>query len=247
MMEILTGIIYSAYNNRSSFEIKAVSYSYSQLSDRYISGLVIDSLDFYDGYASFKVPEGVCIDDLSYITINGRRCWRANDNYLFFVCVGSNVPTLDFYYAYPGYEIGEIIVEKGEFGTSGLKNDAGFIDKTVSDLTNYYKKDDVDNLISAISTLNLQIVKELPTENISKTTIYLKGSETTGTNDYEEWVYTANNDWELIGSTAVDLTNYIQKTDIGTGLEIGEDGKINVSGGDTLQLVEAQPYEDLES
>lgn len=92
-------------------------------------------------------------------------------------------------------------------------NDAGYITKAVTDLTNYYNKNDVDNLIKAIHTLDIQIVTELPTENISHTTIYLKGTETSGMNDYEEWIYTVNNDWELIGSTAVDLTGYLKTED----------------------------------
>ncbi len=117
---------------------------------------------------------------------------------------------------------------------SELNNDIGFITKDVKDLvayydvsetynkeeidTNYYKKsqtysqNEINNLLNAITTLDIQVVTELPTENISSTTIYLKGSETTGANDYEEWIY-ANNDWELIGTTAVDLSNYYNKTE----------------------------------
>ena len=96
-------------------------------------------------------------------------------------------------------------------------NDAGYITKAITDLTNYYTKTDVDNLINAIHTLDIQIVTELPTENISHTTIYLKGTETSGTNDYEEWIYTVNNSWELIGSTAVDLTGYLKTKDADKG------------------------------
>lgn len=96
---------------------------------------------------------------------------------------------------------------------SDYNNDAEYITNTVTDLINYYTKNDVDNLINAIHTLDIQIVTELPTENISHTTIYLKGTETSGTNDYEEWIYTVNNSWELIGSTAVDLTGYLKTED----------------------------------
>ena len=100
---------------------------------------------------------------------------------------------------------------------SDYNNDAEYITNTVADLINYYTKNDVDNLINAIHTLDIQIVTELPTENISHTTIYLKGTETSGTNDYEEWIYTVNNSWELIGSTAVDLTGYLKTKDADKG------------------------------
>lgn len=100
---------------------------------------------------------------------------------------------------------------------SDYNNDAEYITNTVADLINYYTKNDVDNLINAIHTLDIQIVTELPTENISHTTIYLKGTETSGINDYEEWIYTVNNSWELIGSTAVDLTGYLKTEDADKG------------------------------
>lgn len=114
------------------------------------------------------------------------------------------------------------LATKAELPTkiSELTNDTSFITNTVSNLTNYYKKSEtytqteVNNLINAITTLNIQVVSTLPTSNISTTTIYLKGSETTGTNDYEEWIY-VNSGWELIGTTAVDLTPYATKTYVG--------------------------------
>lgn len=104
---------------------------------------------------------------------------------------------------------------------SDLTNDTGFITSTVDNLSNYYKKSEVytqtevNGLINAITTLNIQVVSTLPTTNISTTTIYLKGTETTGTNDYEEWIY-VNNNWELIGTTAIDLTPYITKEEVDT-------------------------------
>lgn len=109
-------------------------------------------------------------------------------------------------------------ISLGAINTSELINDSGFITNTVANLTNYYTKsetytqNEIKALIDAIITIDIQVVAELPTENISSTTIYLKGSEATGTNDYEEWIY-VNNDWELIGTTAVDLSNYYNKTE----------------------------------
>lgn len=72
-----------------------------------------------------------------------------------------------------------------------------------------YTQEEINSLLNAVSSLNIEVVTELPTENISSTTIYLKGTETAGTNDYEEWIYTTNNDWEMIGTTAIDLTEYL--------------------------------------
>ena len=59
---------------------------------------------------------------------------------------------------------------------------------------------------------NFQVVNELPTENISTSTIYLVPATIPGTeNVYDEYIY-VNGDWEHIGSTTVDLSDYVTKT-----------------------------------
>lgn len=57
--------------------------------------------------------------------------------------------------------------------------------------------------------LNLQVVDMLPTENISTSTIYLVPNDD-GT--YDEYVY-VNEKWEQIGTTEVDLSNYVTLED----------------------------------
>ena len=118
------------------------------------------------------------------------------------------------------------LAKKDELPTkvSDLTNDAGFIVSTVDNLTNYYKKSEtytqaeVNNLINAITTLNIEVVASLPTSNISTTTIYLKGSKKDGNNSYEEYIY-VNGTWELIGTTAIDLTPYATKTYVDTEID----------------------------
>ena len=86
------------------------------------------------------------------------------------------------------------------------------IDKTVSDLVNYYSKVDVYNkaevraLISTISTMDIQVVNALPTEDISTTTIYFL--KPAGATTYDEYVY-INNAWVKIGTTDLDLSQYV--------------------------------------
>lgn len=101
---------------------------------------------------------------------------------------------------------------------SEFTNDENFIDNTVTNLTNYYTKtqtftkDEVNNLISAIATLDIQKVDTLPTTNISSTTLYLVPKSKTGTqNVCDEYLY-VNNTWEKVGDTEIDLSNYLQKT-----------------------------------
>lgn len=111
--------------------------------------------------------------------------------------------------------------------TSQLQNDSGFVTNAVNDLINYYlksetySKSEVNDLISAITTLDLRVVETLPTEDISTTTIYLVPKSSAGTNDaYDEYIYVSNN-WEFIGSTQVDLTDYVKNTDYATTNEAG--------------------------
>ena len=75
------------------------------------------------------------------------------------------------------------------------------------------------SLLSEISTLNLQIVDQLPTSDISTTTIYLKKVGTYGTNVYEEWIYTSVKGWEIIGTTEIDLSQYATITYVDEKIE----------------------------
>lgn len=69
----------------------------------------------------------------------------------------------------------------------------------------------VDDLVSTISTLSFQVVTELPTTDIQTNIIYLVPSTTSsGQNIYDEYIY-INSTWEKIGSTSVDLSNYLSK------------------------------------
>lgn len=108
--------------------------------------------------------------------------------------------------------------------TSDLNNDSSFITNLVNDLANYYTKSqtytqaEVNQLISGIVTLNILVVQTLPTQDISTTTIYLVPKQDTGTSDiYDEYLY-INNAWELIGTTQIDLSNYVTTTDLSTAL-----------------------------
>ena len=141
---------------------------------------------------------------------------------------------------YDDAEIRQDIIDlkNNKANRSEIPDVSNFITKNVNDLINYYKKtetftkQEVNDLISAISTLTLEVVQTLPTQDISTTTIYLVPKSTTETNDiYDEYIYVSNS-WEHIGSTQVDLTNYYTKAQV--------DGKINFTiDGQTYTTVQA--------
>ena len=100
-----------------------------------------------------------------------------------------------------------------------------------SDIPDTYTKAQIDSKIAAIPTLSYQVVSELPTTDISTTTIYLlaRSSSSSQPDVYDEYLY-VNNQWEIIGSTSTDLSNYYTKSEVDTKL-----------GGMSLSVVTALP------
>lgn len=89
---------------------------------------------------------------------------------------------------------------------------AGFITKVVSDLVNYYTKEEtytkeeVSSLISDLLKRRFQKVSALPTSDIDTATIYLLPAANAALNNiYTEYIYTSTG-WEVIGSTAIDIS-----------------------------------------
>lgn len=103
---------------------------------------------------------------------------------------------------------------------SEFTNDSNFITNAVSDLTNYYTKantytkTEIDNKISALKTISIQVVASLPATGESNV-IYLVPKTGTGTDVHDEYVWVAaNSKFEKIGSTDIDLSGYWKKTDL---------------------------------
>lgn len=101
----------------------------------------------------------------------------------------------------------------------------------MSDIPDTYTKTEIDSKIAAIPTLSYQVVSELPTTDISTTTIYLlaRSSASSQPDIYDEYLY-INSQWEIIGSTSTDLSDYYTKTEV--------DNKL---GGMSLSVVTALP------
>ena len=100
---------------------------------------------------------------------------------------------------------------------SDLTNDEGFIDNTVSNLANYYKKsetytqDEVNTLIGNLATIEIQAVDNLPASGKSNV-IYLVPKDSAQTNNAKDeylWTGTA---FEKFGDTEIDLSNYLTKS-----------------------------------
>lgn len=96
---------------------------------------------------------------------------------------------------------------------SELTNNVGFITNAVSDLVNYYKKtetftkDEITAKLNAIKTIKFEIYTSLDDiTNPQSNVIYLVGTAS----PYKEYAYIEGVGFEIIGSTDIDLSNYVQ-------------------------------------
>ena len=89
---------------------------------------------------------------------------------------------------------------------AGLKTNWEILDQKVADVTALQQ--------AVAGALHREIVESLPTTDIDPNTIYMILSGTSATeNVYNEFMY-VNNAWELIGTSATDLTNYYTKAEV---------------------------------
>ena len=111
----------------------------------------------------------------------------------------------------------------------------------LDNLENYYKKSEtytkaeVNQLIAQIPTFSIEIVQQLPTTDISTTTIYLVPKQTAGTLDYyDEFINLdgTTGGWEWLGKTEIDLSNYYTKAE--TEAYVKGDGADYIAGTKTF-------------
>ena len=68
--------------------------------------------------------------------------------------------------------------------------------------------------MSGITGIDIQVVESLPTTG-KKGVIYLVAHAHGDTDNYDEYVWVASkNKYEKIGNTDIDLSGYVQKTDL---------------------------------
>ena len=79
--------------------------------------------------------------------------------------------------------------------------------------TEYKVNSLIASAIGNINALKISIVQSLPTTEIDTHTIYFVAKTGSTADVYDEYMY-INNSWEKIGSTDIDLSNYLQTSDI---------------------------------
>jgi hypothetical protein len=178
------------------------------------------SKSLYDEYVADGTITQTMIDEQVWIFTDDQYLSLENLNKLLGIEANAQVNVIE------GIKVNDVVVSPTEkvvnivvpTKTSDLTNDSNFIDNTVSNLVNYYTKTEVNDLISGLNNLSLQVVSSLPTSGISTTTIYLVLKSIGAANNvYNEYIYT-NNAWELIGDTQLSLSDYALKAELPTKL-----------------------------
>lgn len=112
--------------------------------------------------------------------------------------------------------------------STGAKSIIGAINEIVGDLDDYYTKSEtysktkIDELIAGVSGLHFLVVQTLPVSDIDPNTIYLVPKQDVGTQDiYDEFIYIVEeaptpSHWEKIGTTEIDLSDYVTDTELET-------------------------------
>lgn len=105
---------------------------------------------------------------------------------------------------------------------SDFINDEGFITNTVSNLSNYYDKSSIDNIVATLKTGAFQVVNELPSTG-DEGIVYLVGTQA----PYTMYIW-ENNAFLNIGTTEVNLDGYVKGTNLNSNYVILGNGGSNV-------------------
>lgn len=126
-----------------------------------------------------------------------------------YVIIGSNAGDLSNYYNKAEIDEKVNTLESQIQAVQGSIPDVSqFITSSVDNLTNYYTKTEVDDKISQITATSFLVVDSLP-QTGEPNIIYLVAKSDSGEQDgYNEYIY-VNGSWELIGSTDIDLSDYV--------------------------------------
>lgn len=133
-------------------------------------------------------------------------------------------------------EAEKLISDNNDFVTKHVQDAVIHVTQADKDLWNSILKDAKDyakSLFDGVTSFNIIKVEELPTEDIKTMTIYLLAISPEEKDAYDEYMY-IDKQWEHIGSTRIDLSDYALKTDLHSHENKTVLDKISDSDGDLL-------------
>ena len=209
--ELSDGSFYYHYLNPESWvklfseeEFEAFQTQLTQDLENYVTQ---DQLNNYAKLAVGSLPETGENDTIYFVELDGN--WEEyiwyNDQ---FVIIGSNSGDLSNYYTKEDIDNKLFELE------SQIPDVSNFITNTVDNLVNYYTKaetytqTEVNNLISQLTLISFEVVSQLPPSGESNKVYLVVSSSPESQNSYDEYIW-VNSNWEKIGSTDINLDNYV--------------------------------------
>ena len=120
-----------------------------------------------------------------------------------------------------GVDLGAVYDTQAQANTIVARDNQGHvIGATPTDPTHLTTKSYVDSAIGSVSTIRFSIVNELPSTGESNIIYLVPNTASSEKNVYDEYIW-VNNAFEIIGSTAIDLSNYakLDSDNIFTGVQ----------------------------
>ena len=231
-LTVTVGDNYTVLDGRISALSTTVSDNYSTLDNRLdtAEGSILNLADTVSG---------------NYTELNGKITTNANN-------ITSIYNTMDNYGDIVSYNAADFATKnQGLLAESALQpnnnitllnNNAGYITNAVNNLANYYLKSEtytkteVQNLISGITGITIEVVSELPVSG-ENGVIYLVPKEGASPDIYNEYIWVeTDEDFELIGNTEIDLTDYATRVYVDTGLALkaNDNAVVHLSGNETI-------------
>ena len=120
-----------------------------------------------------------------------------------------------------GVDLGAVYDTEAQANTIVARDAQGHvIGATPTDATHLTTKSYVDSAVGSVSTIRFSIVDELPSTGESNIIYLVPNTTSSEKNVYDEYIW-VNNAFEIIGSTAIDLSNYakLDSDNVFTGVQ----------------------------
>lgn len=117
-------------------------------------------------------------------------------------------------------ELEDTVVEKADINHTHTPEEIGampadtvIINDASKSKKTTYSSDKIETLINSIESFDILVVNSLPTVGLEHTIYFVPNNTEEEKNVYDEYIYVSGN-WEKIGSTRVDMSQYYTKGDV---------------------------------
>lgn len=151
-------------------------------------------------------------NDIPYVDHDGLMYYHQHAKANVFATKGELAGKADSATTYTKTEVDTALGDKADASTTYTKTEVDTALGGKADASTTYTKTEVDDMIADITGVSFSVVQSLPATG-DPGTIYLVSNSGNAPNVYDEYIY-VNNAFEKIGTTNVDLSGYVQTSDL---------------------------------